>query len=78
MQFKFFKNSTTNLDNLGIVLELQTDLIIPSKYGGALYEKADLIVVRWLKGESKESVPYYRITGDGKRWYLQRQFYLLF
>jgi|7_EtaG_2_1085326.scaffolds.fasta_scaffold12202_5 hypothetical protein len=78
VQFKFFKGSSTNLDNLGIVLELQTDLIIPSKHGGALYEKVDLMMVRWLKRESEDFVPYYNITEDGKRWYLQGQFYLLF
>ena len=28
VQFKFFKGSSTNLDNLGIVLELQTAILL--------------------------------------------------
>lgn len=78
VQFKHFKDSGENLKNIGVILEMQTDLIIPSRYGGALYEKVDLLHVRWLDQKSEDRVPYYKMAIDEKKWYLKKYFYLVF
>jgi hypothetical protein len=78
VQYKLFVDSDEKLGNIGVILELQTDLMVPSRYGGALYEKVDLLSIRWLNEGAREYIPYYREDHDGQRWYLKTNFYLVF
>jgi hypothetical protein len=78
VQYKLFVDSDEKLGNIGVILELQTDLMVPSRYSGALYEKIDLISIRWLNENAREYVPYYKRDYDGQRWYLRTNFYLVF
>ena len=78
VQYKLFVDSDEKLSNIGVILELQTDLMVPSRYSGALYEKVDLISIRWLNENAREYVPYYKKDHDGQMWYLKNNFYLVF
>lgn len=78
VQYKPFRDNGKNLDNIGVILDMETDLIIPSRYSGALYEKVDLLLIRWLNGESDNVIPYYKQVFDGRKWYLKEHFYLVF
>ena len=78
VQYKLFVDSDEKLGNIGVILELQTDLMVPSRYSGAIYEKVDLLSIRWLNEEAGKRIPYYKMGLDNHRWYLKSNFYLVF
>jgi len=74
--FKYFENYRKNASNLGVVLDIQTDLVIPRGYAPG-FDCVDLMNVGWVTEGSYEIIPYYKLGISGQRWYLKEQFYIV-
>jgi len=76
VEFRYFKNNYKNNNNLGVVLDIQTDLLIPKGYAAG-FDYIDLMRVRWMDENNCVIVPYYRLGFGGQRWYLRKRFYTI-
>jgi hypothetical protein len=74
--FRYFKNYHKNASNLGVVLDIQTGLVVPRGYAAG-FDCIDLMNVSWVTEESYEVIPYFKLGIAGKRWYLKKQFYII-
>jgi len=74
--FRYFKNYHKNVNNLGVVLDIQTDLVVPRGYAAG-FDCVDLMNVSWIDKENFEVIPYYKLGISGQRWYLKKQFYIM-
>ena len=74
--FKYFKNYHKIGSNLGVVLDIQTGLVVPRGYAAG-FDSVDLMNVGWVDRDSYSIVPYYKVGVAGQRWYLKEQFYIM-
>ena len=74
--FKYFKDYHKNISNLGVILDIQTDLVVPRGYAAG-FDCIDLMSICWITKESYEAIPYYKAGLFGQRWYLKKQFYIM-
>ena len=74
--FKYFKDYHKNISNLGVILDIQTDLVVPRGYAPG-FDCIDLMNVSWINRESYEVIPYFSVGVSGQRWYLKKQFYIM-
>jgi len=76
VELRYFRNYYKNNNNLGVVLDIQTGLVVPRGYAPG-FDCIDLMSVKWVDENNYVIVPYYRLGFKGQRWYLKKQFYIM-
>lgn len=72
--FKYFKNSYKNEDHLGIIINIQTDVLYPTEWG---YDRVDLLLISWFDEQGAWKIPYHTLGANGERWYLKSKFHIV-
>ena len=75
VNFRHFKNCSKKSTNIGIILEVQKDLLILKEYSG--YTREDLMRIYWFLEGERRAVPYYKIDCKGRAWYLKNNVYTI-
>jgi len=77
VNFRHFKNCSKKSTNIGIILEVQKDLLILKEYSGLGYTREDLMRIYWFLEGSRRAVPHYKIDGKNRPWYLKNNVYTI-
>ena len=65
--YRFYNYFDKNKANLGIIVDIQTDVLYPTDWG---YEVVDIAKIEWIAGDTYHKLPYHSIGNNGVRWYL--------